>query len=164
MIDLMPPGLYEAVIEEVGEETANRELIEGNYLFRLVPRTLDDIRKLGGNSPEDDLKFAAVKPRVDDQPPALSKPTSAGRTSVTPPAFGEWARKMHPNRVRFAIFSDENPAMGHGGEAPSGSAKSASGRRGECFCAAEKTMAAAISATLSAFGAARDAMTEQLSI
>ena len=61
MIDLMPPGLYEAVIEDVADGTANRGLIAGRYLFRLEPRSLDDIRKLGGNSAEDDLKFAAAE-------------------------------------------------------------------------------------------------------
>ena len=35
MIDLLPPGLYEAVITEVDEDTENPELIEGKYLFRL---------------------------------------------------------------------------------------------------------------------------------
>ena len=108
----MPPGLYEAVIEDVDEETVNQDLIEGSYLFRLVPRTLDDIRKFGGNSLEDDRKFATVS-RVS----AINRrmyETYLGPLvrSVTPPAFGEWSRKMHPNRVRFAIFSDENPAMG----------------------------------------------------
>ena len=72
MIDVMPPGLYEAVIEEIGEDgTANRELIDGEYLFRLVPRTLDDIRALGANSPEDDLKIRCGRPRVQHQPATL---------------------------------------------------------------------------------------------
>jgi hypothetical protein len=106
MIDIMPPGLYEAVIEDISEDAANRELIEGSHLFRLEPRTLEDIRKLGGNSPEDDLKFAAVD-RVSNINRRLYQ-TYLGPflRSVTPPAFGEWARKLHPNRVRFGIFSD----------------------------------------------------------
>ena len=60
MIDVMPPGLYEAVITEVDEDTANRDLVDGKYLFRLEPRTLDDIRAFGGNSAEDDMRFATV--------------------------------------------------------------------------------------------------------
>ena len=39
MIDVMPPGLYEAVITEVDEDIANPELVSGKYLFRLEPRT-----------------------------------------------------------------------------------------------------------------------------
>ena len=60
MIDAMPPGLYEAIITEVGEDTENRDLVDGKYLFRLETRTLDDIRAFGVNDPEDDKRFAAV--------------------------------------------------------------------------------------------------------
>jgi len=163
MIDIMPPGLYEAVIEDISEDAANRELIEGSHLFRLEPRTLEDIRKLGGNSPEDDLKFAAVD-RVSNINRRLYQ-TYLGPflRSVTPPAFGEWARKLHPNRVRFGIFSDENPAM----KLVEESAARVREQRApvdekNMFYAAEKSLAATISATLSAFGSARDAMTEQI--
>ena len=113
MIDLMPPGLYEAVIDRGRRGHRQPALIDGKYLFRLEPRTLDDIRALGGNSPEDDQKFAAVDRVSDHQPAALRAPISARWCrSVTRPGHERLvARKMHPNRVRFAIFSDENPAM-----------------------------------------------------
>ena len=137
----MPPGLYEAVIEDVADGTANRGLIAGRYLFRLEPRSLDDIRKLGGNSAEDDLKFAAAE-RVSIINRRLYE-TYLGPfvRSVTPPAFGEWARKMHPNRMRFDIFSDGNPAMRFVAE----SAEQIRGKRAPAtednvFSAAEKTM------------------------
>ena len=54
----LPPGLYEAVITEVDETTANPDLVQGRYLFRLEARTLDHIRALGGNDAEDDRRFA----------------------------------------------------------------------------------------------------------
>ena len=61
MIDLMPPGLYEAVIDRGRRgHRASASSIHGKYLFRLEARTLDDIRALGGNSDEDDQRFAAV--------------------------------------------------------------------------------------------------------
>ena len=78
MIEATPPGLYEAVISEVGEDTANRDLVDGKYLFRLEPRTLDDIRAFGANSPEDDKRFAAVARLVGDQ----SRPLSHVRRAV----------------------------------------------------------------------------------
>src|SRR4051794_22306878 len=111
MIDMMPPGLYEAVIDDIGDDVANRDLIEGNYLFRLVPRTLDDIRAFGANSPEDDLKFKAVSHVSNINRQLYESYVRPLVQSLTPPAFGEWSRGMHPNRMRFAIFSDENPAM-----------------------------------------------------
>jgi len=60
MIDLMPPGLYEAVITAADDAVEHPELVQGDYLFSLETRTLEDIRALGGNSPEDDLRFAAA--------------------------------------------------------------------------------------------------------
>ena len=60
MIDVLPPGLYEAVITEVDENTVNPDLVEGKYLFRLEARTLNHIRALGGNDAADDARFATV--------------------------------------------------------------------------------------------------------
>ena len=68
MIDLMPPGLYEAVITGVDETVENPELVQGDYLFSLETRTLDDIRKLGGNSPEDDLRLCHGRPGFRNHP------------------------------------------------------------------------------------------------
>jgi len=163
MIDLMPPGLYEAVIEEIDEATANRALIEGDYLFRLVPRKLEDIRKLGGNSPEDDAKFEAVS-RVSNINRRLYQSYLGPLVdAVTPPAFGDWARKMHPNRVRFAIFSDENPAMRLVAESAEQVRKVRNPIEGDnIFAAGEKALATSISASLTAMGNARDMMTEQM--
>jgi pimeloyl-ACP methyl ester carboxylesterase len=163
MIDLMPPGLYEAVIEDVGDDTANRSLIEGDYLFRMEPRSLDDIRALGNNSPEDELKFAAVERVSNINRRIYETYFGPALRAVTPPTFGEWARKMHPNRVRFSIFSDENPAMRLVAETAEQVRNERQGAAEDNpFQAAEKTVSASISATLSAFGAARDMMTEQL--
>lgn len=112
MIDLLPPGLYEAVITEVDEDTANPQLIHGKYLFRLEARTLEDIRGLGANSEEDNQRFAAAA-RVSEinhglyrtlaQPAVRAMATSAGADVM---------RQLHPSRLRFAAFSDRNPAMG----------------------------------------------------
>ena len=97
--------------------------------------------------------------------PAYMKPTfGRSYSSFAPPAVGEWARaSMHPNRLRFSIFSDENPAMSFIAKAAEGARE----KRGDIaedniFLAAEKTWATAVGASLEAFGAARDAFAEQL--
>jgi hypothetical protein len=111
MIDLMPPGLYEAVITGIDETVENPELVQGNYLFSLETRKLDDIRKIGGNSPEDDLAFATAA-RVSEVTQgvysALMRP--AVRATVTERS-AELMRRSHPNRLRFEMFADENPFM-----------------------------------------------------
>jgi hypothetical protein len=70
---------------------------------------------------------------------------------------------MHPNRLRFDIFSDQNPAMRFVAESAEQIRKKREpAAEDNMFTAAERTMAASISATLTAMGKARDAMTEQL--
>ena len=163
MIDVMPPGLYEAVLEDVGRDTENREMVTGRYLFRLVPRHLEDVRAIVENNPDDDRKFATAE-RISTINRALYE-TYFGPflRSVTPPSYGDLTRKLHPSRVRFSIFSDENPTM----RLIEGAAEKVRSDRkpvseDNIFLAGEKVMASTITATLKAMGAARDLMTEQL--
>lgn len=162
MIDFMPPGLYEAVLEDAGSETANSALVDGNYIFRLERRTLDDIRAIGGTSADDELKFRAVE-RVSTINRRLYETTVQPFVQAfTPPGFGEWARMMHPNRFRFAIFSDQNPAM----RWVEGAAEEARKDRrsladDNVILAGQKAFASTISSALTAFGSARDSFTEQ---
>ena len=109
MIEATPPGLYEAVITDAGPDTANRNLVDGKYLFRLEKRTLDDIRTFGVNSPKDDARFAALA-RLSEINLGLYRTFWQPwiRASVTEPT-AEAMRAMHPNRLRFGLFSDQNP-------------------------------------------------------
>jgi pimeloyl-ACP methyl ester carboxylesterase len=111
MIELMPPGLYEAVIEEVDEGTERRDLIHGKYLFRLEARSLDHIRALGANGDEDNQRFAAVARLSEINHGlyrALAQPVVQAMTTEQ---SAEMMRQMHPSRLRFTMFSDKNPMM-----------------------------------------------------
>ena len=161
MIEATPPGLYEAVISEVGEDTANRDLVDGKYLFRLEPRTLDDIRAFGANSPEDDKRFAAVA-RLSEINLGLYRTFAEPwiRASVTEP-MAEAMRAMHPNRLRFELFSDKNPFMSAIkpiAEQVRASRKPVSADNP--WLAAEKQASSWIVAALENGGKIRDAMTE----
>jgi hypothetical protein len=163
MIEMMPPGLYEAVITEVAPDAANRELIEGRYLLRLERRTLDDIRAFGDNAPEDDLRFAAVA-RLSEINKALYR--TFLQPAVAPlatPETAEAMRRLHPNRLRFALFSDHNPFMGLT------AALAAEVRQNRRPAAAdnplralEATMSSMITTSLEAYGELRDAWAEAL--
>jgi hypothetical protein len=111
LIDLTPPGLYEAVISGLDESIEHPELVSGDYLFHLEKRTLDDIRALGGNAPEDDQRFATAA-RVSEINLGLYRRF----LSPTVKAFAsqesaEFLRHAHPHRTRFELFSDKNPFM-----------------------------------------------------
>jgi hypothetical protein len=111
LINLAPPGLYEAVITDVGGNTPGAELTDGQYLFRLEARKLDDIRALGANSPADDRRFATVA-RLSEANLKLYQSFAAPAVrAMTSPLAAEAMRQMHPNRLRFSVFSDKNPFM-----------------------------------------------------
>src|SRR5271170_6987076 len=66
---------------------------------------------LGGNSPEDDLAFATVA-RVSEANQGLYRTLlSPAARATTDGARAELSRRMHPNRLRFQMFADENPVM-----------------------------------------------------
>ena len=60
LIDVFPPGLYEAVLREKADDDVNAVLAHGGYITRFEGRTLDDIRALGGNDDHDERCFATV--------------------------------------------------------------------------------------------------------
>ena len=132
MIDLLPPGLYEAVITEVDANTVNPDLVHGKYLFRLEARTLNDLRALGGNDAEDDKRFATVA-RVSEINRGVYETVLAPavRMAVTEQT-AEASRAMHPNRLRFGMFSDRNPLDAAGkGDGGGGPHCSSAGKRGQ---------------------------------
>src|SRR5271155_2131432 len=161
MIDLMPPGLYEAVIRGIDENVENAELVQGGFLFSLETRTLDDIRKLGGNSPEDDVAFATVA-RVSEinQGVYSNLMRPAVRAMVTEKS-AELMRRSHPNRLRFEMFADETPFMrpvADWAEAVRGNRRPVS--TNNPFLAFEHMVSDMIAGGLEIWGKARDAATE----
>jgi pimeloyl-ACP methyl ester carboxylesterase len=161
MIDLMPPGLYEAVITGIDETVENLELVQGGYLFSLESRKLDDIRKLGGNSREDDLAFATaarVSEITQGTYSTLMRPTVRGMVTET---SAELVRRSHPNRLRFEMFADENPFMR---PVANWAEKVRENRRPVSpenpFRACERMMSDMIASGLEMWGKARDAATE----
>ncbi|HEV2099473.1 MAG TPA: DUF3141 domain-containing protein, partial [Stellaceae bacterium] len=163
MIDLMPPGLYEAVISGVDETVENPELVQGDYLFTLEQRRLDDIRALGRNSREDDLAFATVA-RVSEVNQGLYRtllrPAVRATTDQT---RAEFLRGMHPNRLRFQMFSEQNPFM----QPVARWAEWVSDHRrpvkpGNPFLAFERIVSDTIAANLEAWSKGRDSVQEAL--
>jgi Protein of unknown function (DUF3141) len=111
LIDVLPPGLYEATFEAKSGDTASADLAHGNWIMRCEQRTLDDIRAMGGNSLDDERRFATAK--------KVSEINLANyRTFVQPwvramatPQMAEWMRKLHPLRFGYEAFGRDTPAM-----------------------------------------------------
>lgn len=111
LIDTLPPGLYEAIIENKTAQTSNPELASGNWVMRCEARTLDDIRALGGNDSADERRFATAA-RLSELNLAMYRSfiQTAVRAGMNS-SFAEWLWRCHPLRLQYQFFSDANPAM-----------------------------------------------------
>ena len=111
LIDVLPPGLYEAVFEPKREDTASPDLVTGDWVMRCEARTLHDIRALGGNDAADERRFATAA-RVSEINLALYRTFAQPmvRAMISEPA-AEWLRRLHPLRLQYDLLSDENPWM-----------------------------------------------------
>ncbi len=109
LIDVLPPGLYEAVLTPKAEATTDPDLVTGDWLMRCEARTLDDIRALGANDLDDERKFAAAA-RLSEINLALYRTMlqPAVRAVVTAP-IAEAMRRIHPLRLSYEMFGTRNP-------------------------------------------------------
>ena len=111
LIDVLPPGLYEATFEAKDEETASSDLVVGQWVMRCEARTLDDIRAMGGNSPEDERRFAAAKRVSEINLAAYRKFVQPWIKGMVRPQMAEMMRNLHPLRLQYEAFSSQNPFM-----------------------------------------------------
>jgi hypothetical protein len=110
LIETLPPGLYEAVLQRK-TEVANPDLATGDWVMRCEARTLDDIRALGGNDAADERRFATAA-RVSETNLELYRAFAQPvvRALVTSP-LAQWMQQMHPLRLQYEFFSNANPMM-----------------------------------------------------
>lgn len=111
LIDVLPPGLYEATFEAKDEETTSSDLVVGQWVMRCEARTLDDIRAMGGNSPEDERRFAAAKRVSELNLAAYRKFVQPWIKGMVAPQTAEMMRNLHPLRTQYEAFSSQNPWM-----------------------------------------------------
>jgi pimeloyl-ACP methyl ester carboxylesterase len=111
LIDVLPPGLYEATFEARGTDTTNADLAVGQWVMRCEARTLDDIRAMGGNSPEDERRFETAKRVSEMNLAAYQKYLQPWIKSMVTPQMAEMMRNWHPLRVQYEAFSSQNPFM-----------------------------------------------------
>jgi pimeloyl-ACP methyl ester carboxylesterase len=111
LIDVLPPGLYEAVMTAKTGESANADLISGDWIVRFEPRTLDNIRAIVRPNLENEQRFATVK-RVSEINLSLYRTLLQPLVQAT---MNEQTtglmKQINPSDLPFALFSDRNPLM-----------------------------------------------------
>jgi hypothetical protein len=111
LIDVLPPGLYEAVMTPKIADTANPELVGGDWIVRFEPRTLDDVRAIVKPDPENERRFATVK-RVSEINLGLYRTLFQPfvQASINEQT-ADWLHKLNASELPYELFSDRNPLM-----------------------------------------------------
>jgi hypothetical protein len=110
MIDALPAGLYEMVIEKKEAGSEHAELEPGNYLVRFEARTMDDIRSLD-DSREEEAKFQTVAAVSQLNDRLYKTCLSPAVRAMSTPQTAETLRRLHPLRVQHEWLSDKNPLL-----------------------------------------------------
>ena len=163
VIDCLPPGLFEMVIAPRPANVPAAGFVTGDWIARFEARSLDDVRALGRNSPEDDRAFAAVA-RLSELNLSLY------RTFLQPivcalanQPMADMARAMDPLRLSYTIFADNNPWMK--GLQPLAASVSAARKpvaADNPLLALQKQVSDQITAALDSYRVARDRLEEQM--
>jgi hypothetical protein len=162
MIDVLPPGLYEAVLQPA-KGVMFEDLAGGDWLVTFEARDLTDLAKYGGTDAEDERRFAAVR-RVSEANLATYRQFAQPvvRAMATPTTM-RMLDQMHPARMSYTLFSDRNPAMAWvrwaAEMARTNRLPVADDNPGR---GAERQVSEAVTGMLEAYGRQRDAMTERV--
>jgi tellurite resistance protein len=110
LIEVLPPGLYEMVIEDKTPEAVGADLLPGKYLVRFEGRTVEDILKLGDGR-EHEQAFETVARISEINEGLYDTLVSPWVKMWTNEATADAFRLMHPLRLERFLLSDLNPAM-----------------------------------------------------
>ncbi|MBL8445472.1 MAG: DUF3141 domain-containing protein, partial [Zoogloeaceae bacterium] len=111
LIDVLPPGLYEAVMTPRSDDAHNPDLISGDWIVKFEPRSLDDVRAIVQPDAESERRFATVR-RVSEinlglyrafLQPFVRAVANSGLTDSLP--------KLDAEHLHFEFFSERNPLM-----------------------------------------------------
>lgn len=162
MIDVLPPGLYQADIADKTDQTDHAELASGDYVMSLARRKLDDVRAIVAREPEDDKRFAAVA-RISEINVGLYRSFVQPwiRAAITPESAALMQR-LHPLRLPYELLSDRNPLVAPVKQVAERIRAERSAVDAENpFVAAERQASSTIESALDAWRVARDDATEQ---
>lgn len=162
LIDLLPSGLYEAHMGPKTQATPHADLVEGEHVLSISPRTLADVREIVQPDPDSDRRFATA---------AYLSRFNLGlyrsfmqpwvRACVTPWA-ADFASKLHPLRVTYEAWSDRNPFASSVAQAVQSVHEArAPVAADNPFLQMQTIMANAIEASLDFYRDTRDAAVEQ---
>lgn len=161
LIDMLPPGLYEVLIEDVAPEMSHQELLDGRYIVRFAPRTVADVLALDDGR-DDEAPFEVVRRLSEINQRMYDTFVSPVVKAVTTEVTARAIRQTHPTRLERSVFSDGNPWMAWiAAMAPTVEAARKPVAPDNPFMLLEKQVSARIEQTLDHYRDQRDAFQEQ---
>jgi hypothetical protein len=162
LIERLPPGLYEMLIEDKMPEMRAAGLVPDRYVTRFERRSLEALAALCGDR-EGERPFEVVK-RVSEVNAGLYQELVAPLVRAGANAQAAAARRMlHPLRVQRWALSDLNPMMWpFGGLAGMVKADRRACAEDNAFRVMERAVAAAVEQGLDTMAKARDGAAEQI--
>ncbi|GAA5083768.1 MULTISPECIES: DUF3141 domain-containing protein [Paenalcaligenes] len=108
LIELLPPGLYEARIQDLHPDTPHQEWVKGRHVVTFEPRSIADLQALDDGR-EEEAHFEVVN-RVSQINQHLYDLTlSPIVRSLTNPWIAQASRALHPQRFGRYMWSSLNP-------------------------------------------------------
>jgi len=160
---VLPPGLYEATFVVKSGDTAHGDLAGGNWIMRCEQRTLDDLRAMGGNSLEDERRFATAKRVSEINLSSYRNFVQPWVRALATPQLAEWMRNLHPLRVGYEAFGRDTPAMkAVATEAEAAREKRKPAAKDNPFLKAQETVSESIVNVLDKWQDTQEALSESL--
>ncbi|PXF28665.1 3-hydroxyalkanoate synthetase [Pokkaliibacter plantistimulans] len=110
-IDVMPPGLYEAIITPKAADATNAELAHGDYILEFAGRGMDDIRAVVQEREDDNRRFAAVDRLSQINLGLYRQFMQPWVRAISNDVSATVMHRLHPLRVSYEMFSEINPWM-----------------------------------------------------
>ncbi len=110
LIDVLPPGLYEAIITDTYPEMPGLEFASGRYVIRFEPREVADILALDGGR-QDESAFEVVKRVAQVNQAMYDTFVSPLVRAMSNESTAALSRNLTPARLERHLFSDNNPLL-----------------------------------------------------
>jgi hypothetical protein len=110
LVDTLPPGLYEAVIQDTTPDMPGLAYVEGRYLIQFVPRTIDDILALDDGR-QDERAFEVAQRVAEVNQQLYERFASPLVKAMSSEPVAKLLRETNPARMERWLISDMNPAM-----------------------------------------------------
>lgn len=109
LIDLLPSGIYRAVVEDRPEQEPGVELSDDAYLMKIRDSGIDEVRAIVKPDQAGERRFAAaacVSERNLAQYRDLLQPWVR---ALSTPLSARWLQALHPLRIGYEWWSDRHP-------------------------------------------------------